>query len=209
MTWALSDTRRQHHLSRSAGPIAPATTALYDVFRIFWIHGTTFTLPSRRSAAKLLTHHLANLKGVECMPEQILSSHSISRRSLETTMGQVYILYCQRCARPMPILMLSILRHHEFRLYTVQMWFADAIFACSVVHIAQSTGTLRTTIPVCQWQTQSTLFNFGRVTECSVHVRGDRPNLKDHLRLPNILVASDLSFTNSGEGALYLGSLLF
>lgn len=98
------------------------------------------------------------------------------------------------------------------RVLTVRFFLAEAMAACRALHDFVETGTLETTVPVAQWNTQLILFNQAEYVSGAAPARFnvvDTSNLDDHIGLLNVVIAATpLLAPPPRPIALYTESLL-
>jgi hypothetical protein len=100
-------------------------------------------------------------------------------------------------------------KYHERGLCIVRVFFSDAIFCAQALQICKRSGVMETRIPVCQWRTELITLDKEEYKHAPIVFDVvDTSNLDDHLGLINILVAAIPLLRGSGDGVLYLESLL-
>ncbi|KAJ7311531.1 hypothetical protein DFH08DRAFT_452928 [Mycena albidolilacea] len=202
------------HTSRSAGPLMMyAMQTLSDCFHDFWKYGTTFISADRRSAATLLNPTFVYTQaGIGCHVHYgtdpvipfhlapIFGNNNVAP-SRSDIMNGIRAQFRDWCA--------AFRRYYERRQCTVRIFFADAILGTRALLAYKESGAVQTRIPVCQWRTETITLDEEEYKHAPlVFDVVDTSNLDDHIGLLNILVASIPFLPNSGDGVLYLESLL-
>ncbi|KAJ6502060.1 hypothetical protein C8R45DRAFT_861772 [Mycena sanguinolenta] len=202
------------HTSRSAGPLMLyVSEILSECFRDFWKYGTTFVSPTRRSAANLLNPTFVYTQaGVGChvhygtdpvMPFHLApifgNLHAAPSRS--DIVNGIRTQFQEWCS--------AFRRYHQRSLCIVRVFFADAIFGASALRVCNESGAVHTRIPVCQGRTEIIKLDEEEYKRAPlVFDVVDTSNLDDHIGLLNVLIISIPLLTGSGNGVLYLESLL-
>ncbi|KAJ7230217.1 hypothetical protein GGX14DRAFT_344215 [Mycena pura] len=215
----VAECQRQHqglmmHTSRSAGPLMMfAFPVLSECFHDFWKHGTTFVSASRRSAATLLNPTFVySQDGIGCHvhygTDPVIPFHlapifgnlnaAPSRSDIVKGIRAQFLDWCE-----------AFRRYHERGLCVVRLFFADAILGARALQICRESGAVQTRIPVCQWHTETITLDKEEYKHAPLRFDVvDTSNLDDHLGLLNVLVTSIPLLSDSGDGVLYLESLL-
>ncbi|KAJ6502063.1 hypothetical protein C8R45DRAFT_818988 [Mycena sanguinolenta] len=203
------------HTSRSAGPLMMyAIKILSDCFRDFWEYGTTFISPTRRSAANLLNPTFVYTQaGVGCHlhygSDPVMPFHLAPIfGNLNTTptrsdiMNGIRAQFHDWCS--------AFRRYHERDLCIVRVFFADAIFGTHALQFYKESDAVPTNrIPVCQWRAETITLDKEEYKRAPLTFDVvDTSNLDDHIGLLNILITSIPLLSSSGNGVLYLESLL-
>ncbi|KAF8205704.1 hypothetical protein K438DRAFT_1964118 [Mycena galopus ATCC 62051] len=206
------------HTSRSAGPIMMHPTVmkiLSDCFYDFWKYGTTFVSVARRSAATLLNPTFVYTQaGVGChvhygsdpvMPFHLapIFGNLIAAPSRSHIVDGIRAQFKDWCA--------AFRRHHERRLCIVRFFFADAILGARALQACKESGPVKTRIHVCQWRAEIIALDKEEYKHAPLTFDVvDTSNLHDHhhIGLLNVLVISIPLLPSSGDGVLYLESLL-
>jgi hypothetical protein len=202
--------------SRSAGPLMMyAMQTLSDCFHDFWKYGTTFVSAARRSAATLLNPTFVYTQaGVGChvhygtdpvMPfhlAPIFGNHRDAAPSRSDIMNGIRAQFQDWCA--------AFRNHHEHGLCIVRVFFADVILGARALQACKKSGAVQTRILVCQWRMETIMLDKKEYQHAPLIFDViDTSNLDDHIGLFNILVTSIPLLSDSGDGVLYLESLLF
>ncbi|KAK7013820.1 MYND-type domain-containing protein [Favolaschia claudopus] len=202
------------HTSRSAGPLMMyAIGILSECYRDFWKHGTTFISASRQSTANLLNPAFVYTQvGTRCdvhygtdpvMPfhlAPIFGNNGVkpSRSDIVKGIRDQFHNWCN-----------AFRGSYEHNQCIIRVLFADAISGTRAIQKYRDLGLLKTRIPVCQWQTSTIILDREELrTAPTIFDVIDTSNLDDHLGLLNVLVAAVPLLTVSGDGVLYLESLL-
>ncbi|KAJ7861325.1 hypothetical protein B0H14DRAFT_2742596 [Mycena olivaceomarginata] len=188
------------HTSRSAGPLMMcAFPVLSECFHDFWKHGTTFVSAPRRSAAILLNPTFVySQDGVGCHihygTDPVIPFHLAPIFGIRSQ----FLDWCE-----------AFRRYHERGLCVVRVFFADAIFGARALQICRESGAVQTGIPVCQWRAETITLDKEEYKHAPLTFDVvDTSNLDDHLGLLNVLVTSIPLLSGTGDGVLYLESLL-
>ncbi|KAJ7192595.1 hypothetical protein GGX14DRAFT_479959, partial [Mycena pura] len=202
------------HTSRSAGPLMMhAMQTLSHCFHDFWKYGTTFVSAPRRSAATLLNPTFVYTQAgpgchVHYGTDPVMPFHlapifanfnaAPSRSDIEKGIRAQFQNWCT-----------AFLQHHDRGLCIIRVFFADAIFGARALQICRESGALKTRIPVCQWHTETITLDMEEYKHAPLIFDViDTSNLDDHLGLLNVLSTSIPLLPCSGNGVLYLESLL-
>ncbi|KAF7363879.1 MYND-type domain-containing protein [Mycena sanguinolenta] len=202
------------HTSRSAGPLMMyATEILSDCFYDFWKYGTTFISPARRSAANLLNPTFVYTQlGVGChvhygsdlvMPFHLAPIFG----NLDTVPTRLDIMngirtqFREWCS--------AFRRYHQRGLCIVRVFFADAILGARALQFRKETGGVQTRILVCHWRAETITLDEEEYKQAPLAFDVvDTSNLDDYIGLLNVLTISIPLLSGSGNGVLYLESLL-
>ncbi|KAJ7864797.1 hypothetical protein B0H14DRAFT_430125 [Mycena olivaceomarginata] len=210
------EARIMMHPSRSAGPLMMyAMQTLSDCFYDFWKYGTTFVSAARRSAATLLNPTFVYTQaGIGChvhygtdpvMPfhlAPIFGNHRDTAPSRSDIMSGIRAQFQDWCA--------AFRNHHERGLCIVRVFFADVILGARALQAYKESGVEQTKIPVCQWCTETITLDKEEYKDAPLIFNViDTSNLDDHIGVLNVLVTSIPFLPDSGDGVLYLESLLF
>ncbi|KAJ6449567.1 hypothetical protein C8R45DRAFT_145080 [Mycena sanguinolenta] len=216
----VAEYRRKHqghlmmHTSRSAGPLMMrAFPVLSECFHDYWKHGTTSVSASSRSAATLLNPTFVySQDGVGCHvhygTDPVIPFHlapvfgnlnaAPSRSDIVKAIRAQFLDWCE-----------AFRRYHERSLCVVRIFFADAIFGARALQICRESGAVQTGIPVCQWRAKTITLDKEEYKHAPFTFDVvDTSNLDDHLGLLNVLATSIPLLSGSGDGVLYLESLL-
>ncbi|KAK7043385.1 MYND-type domain-containing protein [Favolaschia claudopus] len=202
------------HTSRSAGPLMMyAIGILSECYQDFWKHGTTFISASRQSTANLLNPTFVYTQvGTQCdvhygtdpvMPfhlAPIFGNNGVkpSRSDIVKGIRDQFHNWCN-----------AFRGSYEHNQCIIRVLIADAISGTRAIQKYRDLGLLKTRIPVCPWQTSTIILDREELrTAPTVFDVIDTSNLDDHLGLLNVLVAAVPLLTVSGDGVLYLESLL-
>ncbi|KAK7013800.1 hypothetical protein R3P38DRAFT_3004029 [Favolaschia claudopus] len=203
------------HTSRSAGPLMMfAGPTMSDCFHDYWKHGTTFVSSSRYSAATLLNPTFAYTQaGIGCNVHYgtdprtafhlapVFANNNNASPSHADIMKAVRAQFQDWCA--------AFHIYHQNKQCIVRVFFADAIFGTRALKIYRESGITKTRIPVCQWRTDSIIFDKDEYKDAPLTFDIiDTSNLDDHLGLLNVIVTSVPLLPFQGNGVLYLESLL-
>ncbi|KAF8205702.1 hypothetical protein K438DRAFT_519346 [Mycena galopus ATCC 62051] len=206
------------HTSRSAGPVMMHPSVmeiLSDCFLDFWKYGTTFLSAARRSAATLLNPTFVYTQaGVGChvhygsdpvMPFHLapIFGNLTAAPSRSHIVNGIRAQFKDWCA--------AFRRHHERRLCIVRFFFADAILGARALQACKESGPVKTRIHVCQWRAETIALDKEEYKHAPLTFDVvDTSNLHDHhhIGLLNVLVISIPLLPSSGDGVLYLESLV-
>ncbi|KAJ7689395.1 hypothetical protein B0H17DRAFT_937398 [Mycena rosella] len=200
--------------ARSAGPLMiQGVKSLSECFHNFWRYGTTYSSGPHRSSATLLNPSFVYTQsGAGCFvhygTDPVIPFHlapifgnSNSTLSQADIMKAIRVQFRDWCA--------AFNKYHEQGLCIVRVFFSDAIFCARALQICKRSGVMETRIPVCQWHTELITLDKEEYKHAPlVFDVVDTSNLHDHLGLINILVAAIPLLRGSGDGVLYLESLL-
>ncbi|KAJ7620443.1 hypothetical protein FB45DRAFT_150874 [Roridomyces roridus] len=200
--------------ARSTGPLMMyGSKPLSECFDNFWKYGTTYSSGPRRSAAiQLNPTFVYTQSGAGCFvhygTDPVIPFHlapifanSSSRLSQAEIMRSVRVQFEQWSG--------AFQKYHEQSQCFVRFFFADAIFAARAMQLSRVSGIKDTRIPVCQWRTDLITLDREEYQYAPLEFDVvDTSNLDDHLGLMNILVAARPLLKSSGDGVLYLESLL-
>ncbi|KAF7363893.1 hypothetical protein MSAN_01047300 [Mycena sanguinolenta] len=209
-----SRSRVYSHTSRSAGPLMLyATEMLSDCYHDFWEYGTTFISPSRRSAANLLNPTFVYTQlGVGCHvhygSDPVMPFHLAPIfGNLDTVPTRLDIMngirtqFREWCS--------AFRRYHQRSLCIVRVFFADAIFGARALQFRKESGGVQTRIFVCHWRAETITLDKEEYKQAPLTFDVvDTSNLDDYIGLLNVLTISIPLLSGSGNGVLYLESLL-
>ncbi|KAF7363828.1 MYND-type domain-containing protein [Mycena sanguinolenta] len=202
------------HTSRSAGPLMLyASEILSECFHDFWKCGTTFVSQTRRSAANLLNPTFVYTQlGIGCLvhygSDPVMPFHlapifgnlNAAPTRLDIMNG-IRTQFQEWCS--------AFRRYHQRGLCIVRVFFADAIFGARALQFYKELGAVPTRIPVCQWRAETITLDKEEYKRAPlVFDVVDTSNLDDYIGLLNVFTISIPLLSTSGNGVLYLESLL-